>query len=371
MVDRELVTRRVVAQELVGARRTGAADVARAFLATQGQDLTGAVSSLALRLALPPGAAVAEVERAFADGEIVRGYPMRGTVFITAAEDLRWLTQLCAPAEIRGSAMRREKHLGIEESTMHSARAVLEEVTGERGIPRSELLAHWTERGIATEQAHRYHILKHFLMTDIAVYGPLAGRENLVVAGDRWLPVGSSLQERFGGDRTQAAAELLRRYLTSRGPASVRDAAWFSKLPIALLTAALQQLGDEVVPAGPDARGEMRYERPSLQAEWEQHGGAALKGILLPPFDEIVLGYPDRLALMTPAAHEVLVPGNRGVFLGGFLRRGEIIARWRRAGTAARPRLELAALEDHRRLPNIAVAEADSRFRAFPVYPPR
>lgn len=375
MIDRHLTRRRLLAQGLVGERGlmgergASAADVARAFAATQAQDLPGAVSSLAMRLGLPAGAAVAEVERAFAAGEIVRGYPMRGTVFVTAAEDLRWMTELCAPGEIRAAAMRRERHLGLEDRTIHRAREVLEDATAGGGIPRSELIRRWSEHGIATERGHQYHIIKHFLMTDVAVYGPLSGRENLVVAGEAWLPAGSSLAERFDGDRTAAAAELLRRYLRSRGPATIRDAAWFTKLPMRLLQDALALVADDLVEAGPDARGEMRYERPGLAEAWQEHSAATDGGMLLTPFDEMVLGYPDRLVMMTPAAHENLVPGNNGIFQRGFLRRGEMVARWRRAGTRKRPRLELTPLDDTRALPKVAVRDAHRCFAQFPWYP--
>ena len=89
--------------------------------AMQGQDLPGLLSSIALRLdaekvgeapgqdqvptvapqasdseAFPSDARMREVLRAFDAGEIVRGYPMRGTVFAMAARDARWMTELCA-----------------------------------------------------------------------------------------------------------------------------------------------------------------------------------------------------------------------------------------------------------------------------------
>ena len=58
------------------------------------------MASLALRTA---GGSIDTVLTAFANAEIVRGYPMRGTVFAVAAADLRWLTELCAGSELRQS----------------------------------------------------------------------------------------------------------------------------------------------------------------------------------------------------------------------------------------------------------------------------
>ena len=89
-VDRRtLIGLRILAQGLLPAHRiseaTGAeavTQVAAAFGAHQGQDLPGVVASLALRT---PGGTDA-VTDAFTAGTVVRGYPMRGTVFAVAAE---------------------------------------------------------------------------------------------------------------------------------------------------------------------------------------------------------------------------------------------------------------------------------------------
>ena len=69
-----------------------AQEIASYFAASQGQDFPGAISSLAYRMGT--AGAVNAVREAFNTGLIVRGYPMRGTVFVTDAKDLAWITQL-------------------------------------------------------------------------------------------------------------------------------------------------------------------------------------------------------------------------------------------------------------------------------------
>src|SRR5699024_11471619 len=70
-----------------------AQEIASYFAATQGQDFPGTISSLAYRMGTV--GAVDAVREAFNQGSIVRGYPMRGTVFVTSSADLAWLTHLC------------------------------------------------------------------------------------------------------------------------------------------------------------------------------------------------------------------------------------------------------------------------------------
>src|SRR5699024_3377002 len=97
MTRRHLAGTRILAQGLAGAPRFGdPAEAARAFGAHQGQDVAGVMASLALRTGGDVGAVLAAFDR----GEVVRGYPMRGTVFAVAADSLAWLTQLCAAAPL-------------------------------------------------------------------------------------------------------------------------------------------------------------------------------------------------------------------------------------------------------------------------------
>ena len=62
------------------------AEVVRWMTAMQAQDFAGAKWSIGLRV---PGSAESEIDAAFADGTIVRSWPMRGTLHVVAPEDLR------------------------------------------------------------------------------------------------------------------------------------------------------------------------------------------------------------------------------------------------------------------------------------------
>src|SRR5690606_32274847 len=79
---RALIGLRILAQGLLPEHRlgcddgpAGVTDVVRAFGGHQGQDLPGVIASLALRT----GGRIDPVLDAFTAGDIVRGYPMRGT----------------------------------------------------------------------------------------------------------------------------------------------------------------------------------------------------------------------------------------------------------------------------------------------------
>ncbi|QCR52484.1 hypothetical protein C1N80_02060 [Brachybacterium sp. SGAir0954] len=370
MTPRHLVGARLLAQGLLapdGAPPTPV-EVARSFAAHQGQDLPGAVSSLALRSRAPRArtgtAAVQQVLDAFDRGEIVRGYPMRGTVFVVAADSLAWITELCAAGPLRAQVARRPA-LGLDQDQVDRARAVLEEVAGPRsspgtgrGVPRAELLAAWEAAGLATAKGRGYHLLSHLVALGVAAYGPWRDGDTAVVLARRWLPAGSDLEGAFGGDRVAAVAELARRYVTSRGPVTERDLAWWSKLTLGEIRAAWPAATRELESGyadrdgrlharAEDARGgdgEQRWFRAGLVEEYAEREKEAMAELLLPGFDELVLGYRDRGFLGDEARVEALVPGGNGVFRRPAIRRGEIVGTWRRAGSGARRRLEIEEL---------------------------
>ena len=340
-----------------------------AFGAHQGQDVPGVVASLALRTS----GEVGPVVDAFTSGRIVRGYPMRGTVFAVAAEDLTWMTELCAGAAVR-AAVKRRPRLGLEDSHVARAADLLVALAHDRsapgrgtGVPRAELLEAWRSAGIDPAGGRGYHLLVHLISTGVAAYGPWTGDETAVVDATRWLPSGSSLSERFDGDRVAAAAELLRRYLQSHGPATLRDFAWWTKLPLGIVRAALPLIVDTVESGAIPGTDETAHWRPGLMEEYAAGERDAMRELLLPGFDELILGYPDRLAFMSAADHAALVPGNNGVFKRSAIRRGRVVGTWTRKGAAGRRRLSLTPLT--------AVSTAQSArferlFAAFPYTAP-
>ncbi|GAB4097535.1 crosslink repair DNA glycosylase YcaQ family protein [Brachybacterium horti] len=374
MTPRHLVGARLLAQGLLapdGPPPTPV-EVARSFAAHQGQDLHGAVSSLALRSREPRArtgtAAVQQVLDAFDRGGIVRGYPMRGTVFVVAADSLAWITELCAAGPLRAQVARRPA-LGLDQEQVDRARAVLEEVAGPRsdpradpeagrGVPRTELLAAWEAAGLEPAKGRGYHLLSHLVALGVAAYGPWRDGDTAVVLARRWLPAGSDLEGAFGGDRVAAVAELARRYVTSRGPVTERDLAWWSKLTLGEIRAAWPAATRDLESGfadrdgrlharAEDARGgdgERRWFRPGLVEEYAEREKEAMAELLLPGFDELVLGYRDRGFLGDESRVEALVPGGNGVFRRPAIRRGEIVGTWKRAGSGARRRLEIEEL---------------------------
>lgn len=281
---RERARLRLASQGLTMRRWESAEDVARAFGVMQGQDLHSVRRSLALRAK----------DRSDA-GNIVRGYPMRNTLFAASIKDIGWITELCAKGRKGDSELRVEVTKLID-----------------RPLSRAEL----KERAAAAlPDVPFWHVVRVAMESGHAVY---SGADQLITPVD--LP---GLEETFNGDTVAATTELLTRYLRTHGPASLHDFAWWTKLPQRLIRPSAENLPPDIVRCGEDSQD-------LVSAEVVEMAEARKKQsvLLLGAFDEYILGYQDRLFAMTNEAHEILVPGNRGVFRRAIVVDGQVRGTW-------------------------------------------
>jgi hypothetical protein len=316
---------RMVAQRLAGPRPAGAAEVVGRLTAVQGQDLPGAVTSVALRTA---DRSRAEVLTALDAGRVVRSWPMRGTLHLVAADDLPWMLELLGPRVLTGFAGRRAS-LGLSEADAERARElVTEALQGGGRMRRTDLLAVMADGGVATTGQRGYHLLAFLAQTGTLCLGPTdGGGEQLFVLLDEWVPS----PRRISGE--EALGELALRYFSGHGPATVHDLARWAGIPVrdarAGLALAREQLAAVAVdgvehlmdPATPDRLTACRDEAEAL--------------VLLPGFDEFVLGYGDRRAVLDPEFSQQIAPGGNGMFRSTVVHRGRIVGTWRWTGRGA------------------------------------
>lgn len=345
--DRELLRRRLIATGLVAPQAVSVHDAVRRLACMQGQDLRGVMTSIALRV---PGSSKADVVDAMNRGVIVRGYPMRTTVFALSATDLPWMGELLRPSFARELERRRSQLGTSAEEIARAGDIALEGIAasmqgGPRpGLTRAELAEAWRAAGLDATGPKVYHFLVNLMIEGLLAYGPWDAeqREQRVIAQQSWLPSGNTIADRFGGDRSAAITEWLRRYLISHGPATLRDFAWWTKLGLAEIRRALPTAVEELVEL--EIEGERAWVSPEVMDAADDVLRAAERSFLLPGFDEIVLGYKDRGYLLTPEEHRQVVPGNNGVFRGLAIDRLRPLATWKRLQRAAGEKLELTPL---------------------------
>lgn len=261
----------------------------------------------------------ADVERAIRERTIVRTWPMRGTLHYVPSADAAWMLELLAARVIRGAAGR-YRQLELDEATFRRIRTVVNRAfTSTPVMTRRELFAAIDAAGISTAGQRGIHLIRHLCMDRMLCQGPHGEKEPTFVLLDDWIRSSRVLA------RDEALQTLAERYFTSHGPASVRDFANWTGLSLT------------------DARTALHLARPSL-ASIESSGdelwmSSALEEPaelphsvhLLPGFDEYLLGYRDRSAVLAARHVERIVPGGNGVFQATLVVDGMVQGTWRRS----------------------------------------
>ncbi|RJK94957.1 winged helix DNA-binding domain-containing protein [Vallicoccus soli] len=311
---------RLVAQRLAGLREATPVDAVRRLAAAQGQDPPGALLSVALRC----GARTLEpVREALARREVVTTWPMRGTMHVVAAEDVGWLLQLGA-ARVEAASGPRRAELGLGDDDLRRAREVAEEALTGTALPRTALFAAWEAGGVATGGQRGYHLVRHLAHTGVLCLGPPLERgQALVLVEEHLGPL-----ERL--PRDEAVDRLVLRYFLGHGPATVADLVRWAGVPAGEVRAGLARVGDRLLRVR-DGRRELWLD-PAVPDLLAAHRRDAGRVVLLPGFDELVLGYADRTATV-PAEHAGrIVPGGNGVFRPTVVHRGVALGTWRAGG---------------------------------------
>lgn len=320
----DLLRMRRLAHAIDGEREATPADAARRLLAVQAQDFAAACWALALRTS---GATRADVLADLDAGAIVRSWPMRGTLHFVPPEDLRWMLGVTTSRMVAGLAAR-HRQLELEEPDFHRARdLVTETLAGGRSIGRAELMELWERAGIATAGQRGYHLIYFLAQTGVLCWGPTLRTQQALVLLDEWVPESRQLEP------DEAWGEFLLRYLQGHGPATVKDFVWWTKGTVAGAKTGLAVLGDAVTSVEVDG---VTYLVTAELADRAASSGQSRREQdavhLLPAFDEYLLGYQDRGAVLDAEHFERIVPGGNGIFQPTVVARGRVVGTWRRPG---------------------------------------
>ena len=344
---RQVAYARLRTQRLASTGFAKPEDVVRWLTAVQAQEYPSATWAIGLRLRRADAGAI---ERAFADGRILRTHVLRPTWHFVTPEDIRWMLALTAP-RIRSRMVPYDRALEIDAPTIaRSNDAIAAALEGGAQLTRQELKAALVDAGVAPGGVQRLaHLVLHAELDAIVCSGALRGRQFTYALLDERVPA------RRAPARDEAVAELTRRYFTSHGPAQLRDFVWWSGLTMTDARAGVEMVRRHLADATIDGHTywfstRLRALTRPARAAW-----------LLPPYDEYLIGYADRSAALDPA----LASRTPDVFHGTVVVDGRVVGGWRQK--ASRGRVAIAL--DVRAAPGKAdarlVAGAAKRLVAF------
>jgi len=317
------------------------------FGAVQSQDYPLGLWSIVQRLAS------GDVDRAIADGAILRAHVLRPTWHFVARDDLRWMQALTSPRVL--ALMKYADHVnGIDAALIaRSTRTIAAAIARQGHLTRRDVARVLSRARIARTAWQVGQLLMHAELRTVICSGIPSGRVQTYALVDERAPRETVMT------RDEALATLARRYFQSHGPATARDFQWWSGLSAADVARAIGVLGRLVTHERIGDRmffsiGSRVRSRPARRAQ------------LIQPYDEFVVGYSEsRDVVDVSGVARADVAGGCALLTRGVVYDAQLVARWRseRDGRASaivvQPLRRLLAAERE------AIAAAKARFETF------
>jgi hypothetical protein len=242
---------------------------------------------------------------------------MRKTIHLIPTDDAVWWLPLFEPETERWSRRRLEQ-LGLPAAKQDKALAVIARALADEGpLTRTEARERVGAAGVRLNQQTGMHIALTAVLSGIACLGPDRGKTTCLVRREDWI----GKQPPF--ERERALAELARRYIRAFAPATDRDFAYWSGLPLRDVRAGLESISNEIE--------EVRVGGQIMLAPC---GGlrrlpATGKVRMLGNFDTYLLGWKDR-AFSVASEHAIHVKqGGGGWIRPVILEDGIVVGGWR------------------------------------------
>jgi hypothetical protein len=333
----DIAHRRLHTQHIAGAPLQTPEDVVRHLSAVQAQDYQAAKWAVGLRLG--DNARDSDIDEAFTTGTILRTHVLRPTWHFVLPADIRWLLALTAPRVHVFNAYYYRK-LELDDALFARSHAIIRKaLENGKHLTRPELGAILEQEGIDTHDGVRLgYILIHAELEAVICSGPRQGKQFTYALLDERAPGAKTLPH------DEALAQLVLRYFTGHGPATVKDLMWWSSLTAAEVKAGIEMVKSQLIQEVVDG-----------QTYWHTDTTPFVKdksptAYLLPNFDEFSVGYADRSAL-----YEASLALQPFVLLGNIIViDGQIVGTWKR--TFSKDAVVITADT----FANLAAAESDA-----------
>jgi len=271
--------------------------------AMQSQEYAQAKWAIGLRL---PGSTEEAVEKAFQEGQILRTHILRPTWHFIAPADIRWMLLLSGPRVQAGNKTmyRRE---GLEAALFSKCyKTLIRALEGQHYQTRTDLQSALQDAGIEAAGQRLAYIIMQAELDGLICSGPRIGKQfSYALLEERVAPQAPL-------NRQEALVELVRRYFSSRGPATLQDFSWWSGLTLQDAKTGVSALGAQLHRATIDQKEYIFPDQPLASVPGER------STFLMPDYDEYGISYKDRSALF-PAHKEKMIPAGNGSFQGHLL----------------------------------------------------
>lgn len=309
-----LVAIRLLNQQLCAPQFTTPAEVVSHMGAIQAQDYRMMRWAVTMRTKKPSAEAFS---KAFDSGQIIRAHLMRGTWQLISGDNYRWMHHLLAPkAKTVIKGWMSANHISIPDSELADIRQLLVSTTARLTSAVKEDYAETLVQHGITMDDHRlsYHI-RFAELDGVLCSGNLHPSKATYALAEQKLPQSPNL------DSDEALALLARIYFQSHCPATLEDFAWWSGFGLSACRKALSMIEPELTHCKWNGYDFI------LTDNCRTKGYRKGQTLLIPPFDEYLIGYKSR-DLVLPPENRHLAHNNSGIFYPIIAHNGTICGNW-------------------------------------------
>ena len=305
---------RLLNQQLVAPKFSDPAEVVGYLGAIQAQEYRLMRWAVAMRTKKPSMKAFKE---AFNSGRIIRLHLMRGTWQLITAEDYWPILELCAPKAISVTKgwMSSNKISIPDEEMLQIREILLQTAVDKRSVTKEDFVQALAEKDITMDD-HR--LSYHIRMTEMS--GLLCSGDLLPMKASYALTA-NKVKSTVKMNRDEALMRFTRKYFQSRQPATLEDFVWWSGLNVSDCRKGIALLGDTIHVE--HWKGRDFY----LTDDCRTRGFRKGQFLLIPPYDEYLIGYKSRDIVLLPE-HRHHAHNNSGIFQPIIAHNGIICGNW-------------------------------------------
>jgi hypothetical protein len=311
MTNSNLIAIRLQQQQLSHHSFEQPAQLVEHLIAMQAQEFAMAKWAIGLRI---PSSTDRMVEEAFNQGKILRTHLMRPTWHFVAPADIRWLLQLTAPRvkQVNAFTYRQQQ---LDPSTFKKTHRIIEKaLEKETFLTRKAIQEELAQKKIMADGVRLSAIVMEAELDGLICSGPRQGKQFTYALLEQRVPTVRPLK------RDEALHQFGLRYFSTRGPATIRDFAYWSGLTLKESKTAAASLPPAFISEKVDG---VEYIIDTGLRSTKISGQSSF---LMPIYDEYGMSYKDRSPILptgTPSKDFL-------TFNNLFVIRGKVAGGWRR-----------------------------------------
>ena len=305
---------RLLNQQLFAPQFSDPAEVVSHLGAMQAQEYRLMRWAVIMRTKKPSAMAF---KKAFDDGRIIRLHLMRGTWQLASSEDYWPMLKLCAGKAISVTkGWMSSNKISIPDDELMRIREILAQTAADKGsVTKEDFVQALAEKDIRMDD-HR--LSYHIRMGELS--GTLCSGDLLPMKASYALTA-SKVKPKEKTNRDETLLHFTHNYFQSHQPATLEDFVWWSGLNISECRKGIELLGTTI--HAERWRGRDFYLTDSCRTR----GFRKDKFLLIPPYDEYLIGYKSR-DIVLPPEHRHRAHNNSGIFQPIIAHDGIVCGNW-------------------------------------------